>query len=103
LSVWLPHGCRPVARRRARFLNGRGVEIDVAEVDKQFVLDELFDGRRAARIDLPGFRAGGRIVTLELTPAEDSVDVYVEYVGPESARIVAHFLPADARGFDYIN
>jgi hypothetical protein len=98
----LPPG-RLVARRRARFLNGRGVEIDVAEVDKQFVLDELFDGRRAARIDLPGFRAGGRIVTLELTPAEDSVDVYVEYVGPESARIVAHFLPADARGFDYIN
>jgi hypothetical protein len=98
----LPPG-RVVARRRTRYLEGRPVEIDVVAVGKHLLLDELLDGRRAARIGMPGFRAGGRIVTLEVTPGEDSVDVYVEYVGADSARILSHFGTAEPRGFFFVN
>ena len=98
----LPPG-RLVSRRRTRYLDGRRVEIDVVAVGKHVLLDELLEGRRVTRIALPGFRAGGRVVTLEVTPGEDSVDVYVEYVGADSARILSHYGTAEPRGFVFVN
>jgi hypothetical protein len=98
----LPPG-RLVSRRRTRYLDGRRVEIDVVAVGKHVLLDELLKGRRVTRIALPGFRAGGRVVTLEVTPGEDSVDVYVEYVGAGSARILSHYGTAEPRGFVFVN
>jgi Protein kinase domain len=98
----LPPG-RLVSRRRTRYLDGRRVEIDVVAVGEHVLLDELLEGRRVTRIALPGFRAGGRVVTLEVTPGEDSVDVYVEYVGAGSARILSHYGTAEPRGFVFVN
>src|SRR5439155_5743845 len=71
---------RMVARRRAHFVNHRPVEIDVVQVGQQYVLDELLEGSRVARIGLPGFRAGGKIITLEVEPdtsVPDNVYVYL--------------------------
>jgi hypothetical protein len=98
----LPPG-RLVSRRRTRYLDGRRVEIDVVAVGKHVLLDELLEGRRVTRIALPGFRAGGRVVTLAVTPSEDSVDVYVEYVGADSARILSHYGTAEPREFVFVN
>lgn len=95
-----------IARRRVHSGNGDPVELDVVATGNRLVLDELVDGQRAARIDLPGFRPGGKVITLDVQPVEaipDAVWIYIEYVAANSARIRSHFYGADPRGIDFIN
>ena len=69
------------------------------------MLDERLAGIRVARIGLPGFRADGRIVALEVstdTSAKDAVYIFVEYTGPDSERILQHYYGADPRGIYFV-
>jgi Protein kinase domain len=98
----LPAG-RVLARRRNTFPNGHVVEIDAVQVGQRVMLDELNQGRRIARMDLPGFRTGGRVITFHADPTgPDGVDIYIEYVNANSARIRQHYYGADTNGFLFI-
>jgi protein kinase-like protein len=101
----LPAG-RVVLRRRVRFTGGRPVEIDLVKVGSRYVLDDVLEGKRTARIDLPGFRADGQMITFDVTPSgglPGNVEIYMQYVGLESSRIRSHFYGADAHAFEYVN
>jgi hypothetical protein len=84
------------------------VEVDLVRVGSGLVLDELIDGRRVARTDVPDLRApGGRVITFEVY-AETDVDaqtlgIYIEYANEESARIISHFYLASPSEFDFID
>jgi hypothetical protein len=69
------------------------------------MLDELNQGRRIGRMDLPGFLPGGTVLTFHVDPSQgpDGVDLYVEYVNANSARIRNHYYGADTRGFEFID
>jgi hypothetical protein len=100
----LPAG-RVLARRGAHPAKGGFFEIEFVEIGKRIVLDELLDGRRVGRIDVPGFPPGGEIVTFHATVNSDEgdVEIYLEYVAAGSARLLSHFYACDARGIDFID
>ncbi|MBN1530259.1 MAG: serine/threonine protein kinase [Thermoleophilaceae bacterium] len=98
---------RVVRRVRARFKSGRPVETALVSLGDRFVLDQFLEGRRTARIDVPGFRPGdGRILTFGIyappTPA-DQLDLLIEYVRAESSRIEFHYFATFPREFEFIN
>jgi hypothetical protein len=101
----LPPG-RVDESRRLHFTNGRPVEIDLVAVGEQFVLDELLNGRRTARIDVPDMVAGAQIITFEVEANLDlpeDLGIYVQFVGEDSARIVSHYFAATAHEFEFVN
>ena len=101
----LPAG-RVVARRKLHFNNGRPVEIDIVQLGSRYVIDEILDGVRAARMDVPGWVAGGNIITFHADPEGDSpnsVGIYIEYVPLESSRVLSHYYDAgDPAEFDFV-
>jgi hypothetical protein len=100
----LPTG-RVRARRRLKFSNGRPVEIRLVVLGDRFAFDEFIDGRRTARIDVPGFRPfKGRILDLEVyaETAPQQLGIYIEFNNDESARILNHFYGVYPREFQYI-
>jgi hypothetical protein len=101
----LPPG-RVRARRKLRFTNGRPVEIALVALGNRFAFDEFIDGRRTARIDVPGFRPGegSRIIELEVyaEAAPQQLGVYIEFNNGESARILSHFYDVYPREFQFI-
>ncbi len=94
-------------RRKLRFANGRPVEIDFVQLGSRFVVDEVIDGRRTARIDVPDMRPSehGAIVDFEAYAETDAqhLGVYIEYVNDESARVIDHFYDAYPNEFDFID
>jgi hypothetical protein len=94
------------ARRRLRFPSGRPVEVALVQLGGRIVLDEFVEGRRTARIDVPGFRpAGGRIVTFEAYAEEgaEQLGIYVEYANEGSARLLDHFYGAFPGEFEFVD
>ncbi|MEA2195642.1 MAG: hypothetical protein QOG42_2076, partial [Solirubrobacteraceae bacterium] len=103
----LPAG-RVVRSRRARYNDGRAVDIAVVDLPGHVALDLRRDGRRVARQELPDFRPGdGRVITLEVEPDEETeaeqVGVFVEYANAGSARILSHYVVAYGREFQFVN
>jgi hypothetical protein len=97
---------RVLKRRRLTYSGGRPVEIALVSLGDRFVLDEFLDGRRSARIDVPAdFRPGeGRIITFEVSaPVPEALDLAIEYVRTDSARILRHFYGVFPREFEYIS
>ena len=97
---------RVVARRKLHFNNGRPVEIDIVQLGSRYVIDEILGGVRAARMDVPGWVAGGTIITFHADPEGDSpnsVGIYLEYVPLESSRVLSHYYGAgDPAEFDFV-
>jgi hypothetical protein len=82
------------------------VQIVLVSLGDRFALDEFLDGRRTARIDVPAdFRPGeGRIVTFEVSaPVPEALDLALEYVRTDSARILRHFYGVFPREFEYVS
>ncbi len=101
----LPPG-RVRARRRLQFTNGRPVEIRLVALGNRFAFDEFIDGRRTARIDVPGMRPDdGRIIELEVyaEAAPEHLGVYIEFSNDESSRILDHFYDVFPREFAFID
>jgi Protein kinase domain len=88
-----------------RLKDGRQVEVDVVAVAGRLVLDELVNRRRSARIDLPGYRSDGRIITYQVNVDDtgEGVEVYTEYVGQDSTRILAHYYAGNPTKFEFVN
>jgi hypothetical protein len=95
------------ARKSLRFTDGRPVAVALVALGNRFVLDQFRDGRRSARIDVPGFTPnGGRIILFDVYAEEgvpEQLGVTIEWAAEDSARIVDHFYAAFAREFDFIN
>jgi hypothetical protein len=95
------------ARRKVRFPNGRLAEIVIAHVGNRLVLDEFLEGKRTARIDLPGYSpaVGGNFITFQVsdegTPL--SLGIYMEYVNQESARVIQHYYSVVPNEFEFVN
>jgi hypothetical protein len=96
---------RVLKRRSLSFTGGRPVDIVLVSLGDRFALDEILDGRRTARIDVPAdFRPGeGRIVTFEVHAAADALELAIEYVRTDSARILRHFYGVFPREFEYVS
>ena len=95
---------RPVARRRLTFTDGRSVRIALVELGDRVVLDLFSGGRRAARIGVPGFRPGGRLINMAALNYEDSDaagEVGVEWVNDNSARVREHYYGVYPRNFEF--
>jgi hypothetical protein len=101
----LPAG-RVVARRKSHFHNGKSVEIDIVQLGTRYVIDEILDGVRAARTDVPGWVAGGKVVTFEVGPEGDSpnsLGIYLEYIPLDSSRVLSHYYEAgDPAEVDFV-
>jgi Protein kinase domain len=95
------------ARRKLRFESGRPVEVALVELNGRFVLDEFLDGRRSARIDVPGFIPSkeGRLLVFEVYAEadRDQLGIYIEYANEQSARIRDHFFAARPREFEFVD
>ena len=93
-------------RRRLRYAKGPPVEIELVSLGGRYVLDELLQGRRTARVDVPGFFPGkGDIVTFDAYAEEagSGLGVYMEYEAVNSARVLQHFYAAFPHEFQFIN
>jgi hypothetical protein len=95
------------ARRSLRFKSGRPVAVALIELDRRFALDQFIDGRRTARIDVPGFIPSdeGRLLVFEVYAEadRDQLGIYIEYANEQSARIRDHFYAARPREFEFID
>jgi hypothetical protein len=95
------------ARRTLRFESGRPVKVALVELDGRFALDQFIDGRRTARIDVPGFLPGdeGRLLVFEVYAEADreQLGIYIEYANAQSARILDHFYAARPRAFELVD
>ena len=101
----LPAG-RDVRRRRGRFENGKPFDVAVVEVGGRLVLDMHRDGARIARLDLPGFRPGGRLIAFDVEPdpsEREKSGVYMEYANENSTRILSHYVDAFSREIVFVN
>jgi hypothetical protein len=103
-AAHLPPG-RVRIRRRARFRDGRPVVLGLVELSDRFALDLFAGGRRVARIDVPELRpGGGRVLAfdVEVEPSErEQLNLQVDYVAADSARILTHSYSAYAREFEF--
>jgi hypothetical protein len=89
-----PRG-RVLIGRRLRFSDGRSSRVALVALPGEIALDEFRGGRRRVRMTVPGALPGGRPVTFNLdhSPTEpDELGVYVQYVNPDSARLVEHYV-----------
>lgn len=95
------------ARRKLRFESGRPVQVALVELNGRLVLDQFLDGRRSARIDVPGFLPSeeGRLLIFEVYAEadRDQLGIYIEYANEQSARIRDHFFAARPREFEFID
>ena len=92
------------ARRSTRYKD-RTFEHALVAVEDRMVLDEFVEGRRTARVDVPGFRKGGRVITFEVDegePNQPDFGIYVEYANAESARILSHYYVVARGGFELV-
>jgi serine/threonine-protein kinase len=98
---------RVVKRRRLRFASGQHVEIDLVSLGARFVLDELLDGRRAARIEVPtDFVPGaGRIFTFQVAAqaSAEALDIFMQYARTDSARLLSHFYGGFPHEFEFVD
>jgi Protein kinase domain len=94
-------------RRKLRFANGRPVEVALVQVGDRLVLDEFIEGRRTARVDVPGMfpSPGAALVDFEVYAETDAqhLGVYIQYVNEESARVLDHFFDTYPNEFDFID
>ncbi len=94
----LPAG--KILARRQTEVGARDVELRAVEVGGGLVLDLVSGGRRLARVEVPGARAGAQIVQFLAavwTPEQAGVDLDVVNAG--SARVVQHTYVVQDRGF----
>lgn len=102
----LPAG-HVVRRTQLHYTNGRPVEVALVALPGRFALDLWRSGQRVARMDVPDFRPrNGRLLTFEVErePTESEVvNILLEYVNEDSARILSHFAVAYAREFEFVN
>jgi hypothetical protein len=91
--------------RRRRYRDGRRVDLGIVALGGRYVLDEVVDGHRTARTELPGFRSDGRIITFHATPEDgtDVISVYIEYSALDSTRIRTHYYEAHPGSFEFVN
>jgi hypothetical protein len=92
-------------RHRLRYAQGPPVEIDLVSVGGRYVLDQWIQGRRTARVDVPGFLPGkGDIITFDAYAegAGSGLGIYLEYVAVNSARVLSHFYAAFPHEFQFI-
>src|SRR5262249_23749319 len=98
-KVWASHD--------ARFIKGRRVTIQLVALDTHFALDQLINGRRVARIDVPEFRPakGGEITDFEVYHEErpQEIGIYIEYINEESQRVLSHFYSSFPYDFEFVN
>ncbi len=95
---------RSVARRRLTFSDGRQVRIALVELRDRLALDLFARDRRVARIDVPGFRPGGRLINIAALNYEDSEaagEIGVEWVNDNSARVREHYYGVYPRNFEF--
>jgi len=95
---------RRVVRRGLRFTNGSRVRLEVVEAGDAVWLDLVRRGRRVARMGLPDFRPGGRLITMFTTNYDDSEaagEVGVEWVNGNSARVREHYYGVYPRGLEF--
>ena len=91
---------------RARYNNGRPAVFKLVDLPGRMALDLFRDGKRVARLQLPGLRPGnGRIVGLQVEPAEESaaeqIGIAIDYANGGSARILSPYVVAYGREFEY--
>jgi serine/threonine-protein kinase len=101
----LPAG-HVIARAGRHFADGRPVAIDIVEAGGVVAVDEVIAGKRFARLDLPGFAPGGRVITFHADPSPDfaeDVEIYIEYASEDSTRVFAHYVAADQNGFVFVD
>jgi hypothetical protein len=102
----LPDG-RVLERHTTRFRNGDVYQHRLAEVNGRVVVEQLRDGRRLARMQVPDFRPEeGRVLTFEVTPFGKNVNdfgLYVEYLNADSARVLSHYYGVLPSGFEQVN
>jgi protein kinase-like protein len=95
------------AHRTLHFKHGLTIEEELVAIGRRFALDELVNGRRTARIGVPGFLPkGGRLITFEVDGAGSdppSLGVYIEYANAESTRILSHYYGAGEHEFEFVN
>jgi serine/threonine-protein kinase len=105
-AATLPPG-RVVRRTRLRYRSGRRVEVALVALGDRFALDEFLEGRRTARIAVPGdFRPGaGRILKFEVLPqpAGEGLGVYMEYAATDSARLLHHYYGVTPHEFEFVD
>jgi hypothetical protein len=105
-ALTLPAG-HVLKRRRGRFADGHRFELAIVALGSRVVLDEFIDGRRRARAGVPGFRApGGQVVDLGAdvdTSSPENVGSYIQYINPESSRLIARYYGADSHGLEIVN
>jgi Protein kinase domain len=93
-------------RSRLRYADGPAVEIDLVATGGRYVLDQVLRGRRAARIDVPGFLPQhGDVITFDAYAEEagSGLGIYLEYVATNSSRVLNHFYAAFPSGFQFVN
>ena len=81
-------------------------QIDLVAIGGRYVLDQRIDGRRTARIEVPGFLPGhGDVITFDpySEDAGSGLGIYLEYVATNSARVLSHFYAAFPREFQFVN
>ncbi len=92
---------------RAKFPDGSPVEVQVAVLDDgRGVLDLIEGGRRTARIEIPDFLAGSRVLSLELTPIPPKarrLGVGVLFTQEDSQRLRERYFYADGPKFKFLN
>jgi hypothetical protein len=99
---------RVLKRHRLRFRSGRPVEIDLVALGDRFALDQLLDGRRTARVEVPAdFVPGaGRILSFDVRPqasVSEQIAIFIEYARTDSARILNHFYAVFPHEFEFVD
>ena len=95
---------RSVARRSLTFTDGRRVRMELVELRDRLALDLFRGARRVARVDVPGFRPGGRLINMAPLNYDDSEaagEVGVEWVNDNSARLREHYYGVYPRKFEF--
>jgi hypothetical protein len=90
-AVALPPG-HEISRQPLRFQDGSSVDVAVVELGDAVVLDLFRREQRAARIDVPGLRSGGKIVDFYTTAYDEPAggETGITWLNPNSARVVQH-------------
>jgi hypothetical protein len=101
----LPAG-HVLERRRGRFADGHRWEVAFANAGGNVVADLFIDGRRRARTAVPDVRPHGEVFHMSMTidpTSPENGSVFLQYVNPESSRLIARYYGFDAHGFELID